>query len=425
MKKFIFGIIAIVMAVAVWMSLGKKDGASDDEPVQRAIEHKIDTASLRKIANMVWRLVMENAVDVRDSSALNQWQEQCGKAMIAYYDSLHPNKDLKDYRKMEAVIDDMEKLIPEGITTIDMINNGLMDYCMQMFRKTAYSAQVQQTDSYFVRELQAWSVLEDHLIKFCMGAAESTWAGGSACSLMMGAARNAVLRARVRDLIRILQLEGGSDAASEAMVNSKKEELKRAIAKAPIKAPDKLFDAMDQWMASRERYNGCTAAAFDDIAEAVWYSFSSEGKQEDEEELEEEDNIKSLNTIRFQNFKERDWVNNGYIRELRSFIDEYCQGKIEPDTTLIQSINVKELRGKFAIGHVEPFMGGGLFLQIMFVDHPQDIYSAWVYSFVDEGREVVTGYECRMFRKEEGKSSFHTKQELIDKVVSNPNHKLW
>ena len=79
-------------------------------------------------------------------------------------------------------------------------------------------------------------------------------------------------------------MEGGSDAASEAMVNSKKEELKRAIAKAPIKAPDKLFDAMDQWMASRERYNGCTAAAFDDIAEAVWYSFSTEGKQEDEED---------------------------------------------------------------------------------------------------------------------------------------------
>ena len=73
------------------MSFGKKEGVAD-EPAKRAIEHKIDTASLRKIANMVWRLVMENAVDVRDSSALNQWQEQCGKAMIAYYDSLHPTK---------------------------------------------------------------------------------------------------------------------------------------------------------------------------------------------------------------------------------------------------------------------------------------------------------------------------------------------
>ena len=424
MKKFIFGIIAIVMAVAVWMSLGKKDGASDDEPVQRAIEHKIDTASLRKIANMVWRLVMENAVDVRDSSALNQWQEQCGKAMIAYYDSLHPNEDLKDYKKMEAVIDDMEKLIPEGITTIDMINNGLMDYCMQMFRKTAYSAQVQQTDSNFVRELQAWSVLEGHLIKFCMGAAESTWAGGSACSLMMGAARNAVLRARVRDLIRILQLEGGSDAASEAMVNSKKEEVKKAIAKAPIKAPDGLFDAMDQWMASRERYNGCTAVAFDDMAEAVWYSFSSEGKQEDEEELEEEEEegSKSLNDIRFENFKDKDWIDNEYIRELRRHIDRFLQGKVKDEDLEVYR---DEIKGKFIIWNVQPFLGGGLFIQIVFVDHPQDVYSAWVYSDVDSEKEKVTGYGFRYLRKEEEKSGYNSKSEILKEMGKSPEYKLW
>lgn len=201
------------------MSFGKKDAAAD-EPVQSASENRIDTASLRKIANMVWKLGMMNAVDVSDSSALNQWQEQCGMAMLAYYDSMHPNEGLKDYKKMEVVLNDMEKLIPEGITTIDMINHSLMDYSMQMYRKTAYSAQVQLTDSNFVRELQVWSVLEGHLIKFCMDAAESAWAGGSACSLMMGAARNAVLRARVRDLQRILQLEGGSDPASEGMVNN-------------------------------------------------------------------------------------------------------------------------------------------------------------------------------------------------------------
>ena len=43
------------------------------------------------------------------------------------------------------------------------------------------------------------------------------------------------------------------------------------------------------------------------------------------------------------------------------------------------------MESKFVIGNVEPFIGGGLFIQIMFIDHPNDVYSAWVYSFVDHG----------------------------------------
>ena len=284
---------------------------------------------------------------------------------------------------------------------------------------------MQQTDSGFVHELQAWSELESHLIEFCMDAAESVWVGGSACSLMMGAARNSVIKARVRDLQRILQLDGSSDPASDQMVNSKKDEFLRAIAKAPIKANDSLFVAMDQWVASRERYKGSTAVAFDDMSEAVWYSFSLEDMQDEEEGLEEDGSMKSLNTIRFHDFKERDWVNNGYIRELRTFIDDYRQGKIKADTTLIELLDEKELGGKFVIGHVEPFIGGGLFIQIMFLDHPQDIYSAWVYSFVDEIREVVTGYECRMLKKEKEKSGYETKQELLEELLLDPVNKLW
>jgi hypothetical protein len=140
---------------------------------------------------------------------------------------------------------------------------------------------------------------------------------------------------------------------------------------------------------------------------------------------DEDETCRSLNDIRFENFKGKDWVDNDYVRALRRFINEYRRGKVVADTTRIEWIDKKELRGKFVILWVEPFLGGGLFLQIAFVDHPMDVYSAWVYSYVDEGREVITGYECRLFKKEEEKSGYKTKKQLLDKMKTIPEIKLW
>ena len=77
------------------------------------------------------------------------------------------------------------------------------------------------------------------------------------------------------------------------------------------------------------------------------------------------------------------------------------------------------------IAWVEPFVGGGLFIQIIFVDRPQTVYSAWVYSYVDEVRKVVNGYECRLFKKEDEKSGYNSKEELLKKVKSSPGIILW
>ena len=273
MKKFIFGIIAAFIAVAACMPLGKKGAASADRE-QNGLKKGAADSALLSVAGMVWKLGMENSVDVQDSNALNRWQEECEKAMVAYYDLLHPHDSLKEFNKVEAVLDAVEKRIPEGMTTIDMVNQTLMDYSMLMFRKTAYAKRVAEGDSCFVRECQAWKELEGQLSKFCTSVAESEWAGGSACNLMMSAARNSVLKARVRDLQRILQLEGGTDPASDGMVDYKKQALLRAIVKAPMKAPDELFAALDRWIENRGRYKGCTAIALDDMADAVWHTYS-------------------------------------------------------------------------------------------------------------------------------------------------------
>lgn len=143
------------------------------------------------------------------------------------------------------------------------------------------------------------------------------------------------------------------------------------------------------------------------------------------EDEESQETCRSLNDIRFENFKGKDWVDNDYVRALRRFVNDYRRGKVVADTTRFEWIDKKELRGKFVILWVEPFLGGGLFLQIAFVDHPMDVYSAWVYSYVDEGREVITGYECRLFKKEEEKSGYKTKKQLLDKMKTIPEIKLW
>lgn len=38
---------------------------------------------------------------------------------------------------------------------------------------------------------------------------------------------------------------------------------------------------------------------------------------------------KSLNDIRFEGWKEQDWLDNEYIRALRKYIDAYNKGEIE------------------------------------------------------------------------------------------------
>ncbi len=53
----------------------------------------------------------------------------------------------------------------------------------------------------------------------------------------------------------------------------------------------------------------------------------------------------------------------------------------------------------------EPFLAGGLFIQFVFIDSPQDIYSSWVYSDVDPEAGAVTNYSVRGVKKEDEKSS--------------------
>ena len=72
----------------------------------------------------------------------------------------------------------------------------------------------------------------------------------------------------------------------------------------------------------------------------------------------------------------------------------------------------------------EPFLLGGLFIQFVFVDNPQDIFSSWVYSDVDEETKAVTGYSVHAVKMEDMKSGF-SKEDILKIVNEDENMKLW
>lgn len=160
---------------------------------------------------------------------------------------------------------------------------------------------------------------------------------------------------------------------------------------------------------------------------------SSPDEYEDEEEVEleaEEDSLsddddlphgKSLNEIRFQNFEEKDWLDNEYIRTLRQYLDDFLSGNIE-DEELEQYRN--EVKGQFGVYRAEPFLGGGMFLQIIFIDNPDNIFWAQVYSDVDIEEEKVTGYHVNGIMLGE-KDSGITKEEMLQMAAEHPELRLW
>ena len=125
---------------------------------------------------------------------------------------------------------------------------------------------------------------------------------------------------------------------------------------------------------------------------------------------------KSLNDIRFEGWKEQD-----YIRALRKYIDAYNKGEIEDFSLNPYRENIKS---KFVVYNIEPYLLGGLFISIVFLDMPEIVFDSWVYSNVDEIKEAVTGYEVHGISINKEKSAF-TKENIIQIIEEHPENKLW
>ena len=296
MKKFLFGIIAVVIAVAVWMSLGKKETAADEPATKNSVD-KVAKASLERVAEMVWALGLTDSIDEENPEELERWRDRCENAMLIYFDSVNPGNQLAKEKKTDSVLDEIETSIPEEDTNAGMIQHSLKLYSTLMLRVELYTRRILQSDSCFSEEIKAWNELYSSLGNFCIGVVHLEWFGGSGAKPMMGAARNDVLLARVKDLHRILQIGDGSDPASDEMVEhyhnsflysvdriagivSSPAEMKEVyderilegyseVYKTIIKCKKDISIALYKWIKTRVKYRGCNAIALDDLSEAV------------------------------------------------------------------------------------------------------------------------------------------------------------
>lgn len=137
--------------------------------------------------------------------------------------------------------------------------------------------------------------------------------------------------------------------------------------------------------------------------------------------IEENTGGEALNDIRFAGWGKNEWVDNEYIRTLRKYLDEYNSGRIQ-DTRLDKHKDY--IKGKFVIAEIQPYIAGGAYISIIFYDNPDKIFSAVVYSYIDEKTREVTKYEFRSM--DLTLTGYDVTQEEIHQFLKEcPEHKMW
>lgn len=129
----------------------------------------------------------------------------------------------------------------------------------------------------------------------------------------------------------------------------------------------------------------------------------------------------SLNDIRFSGWGEAEWLDNEYIRTVRKYIDAYNNGEIE-DASLDEYKDY--IKGKFIIDQIQPWMLGGALIHFTFCNHPEKMFYAIVYSYVNVQTREVYNYECRSIRWETAAPET-TKDEMIQFLKEHPEYKMW
>ena len=129
-----------------------------------------------------------------------------------------------------------------------------------------------------------------------------------------------------------------------------------------------------------------------------------------------------LNGIRFENWGDKEWLNNNYIRSVRLYIDAYNLGLVKDEEL---DKHKAALKGKFCICSIEPFMGGGAWMHIAFVDDTSFSLRFWVYSFVNESDPAaIEGYDVRGSDLVDEPLGI-TPEEIKDILKQNPHNQLW
>jgi len=138
---------------------------------------------------------------------------------------------------------------------------------------------------------------------------------------------------------------------------------------------------------------------------------------------------KSLNDIRFGGWTDKDWYDNDYFRYLRKSFNTCYESKSYSGVDESELSKLQEyksmLHSEFIVYNAEPFIAGGLFVTLIFVEYPDTMFQTAVYSDVDEKTKTLIGtYHLRGFEKMSEPSNI-TKEQILEMVKEHPENKLW
>lgn len=130
---------------------------------------------------------------------------------------------------------------------------------------------------------------------------------------------------------------------------------------------------------------------------------------------------KTLNEIRFNGWERRDWLDNEYIRTLRKYLDDYNKGIVSNPAL---DPYKEQIKGQFVVYDINSYLLGGALIRITFLDMPDRVFSSWIYSNVDEKKEIVESYEFRSISIE-GETIDITKEDILQAIKEMEGLKLW
>ena len=126
-----------------------------------------------------------------------------------------------------------------------------------------------------------------------------------------------------------------------------------------------------------------------------------------------------LNGIRFEEWGDKEWLDNNYIRSVRLYIDAYNLGLVKDEGL---DKHKAALKGKFCICSIEPYIYGGAWVHIAFVNDTSFSLRFWVYSFVTDN--TISGYEVRSADLVDEPLGITT-EEIKEILKQNPHNQLW
>ena len=129
-----------------------------------------------------------------------------------------------------------------------------------------------------------------------------------------------------------------------------------------------------------------------------------------------------LNGIRFEEWGDKELLNNNYIRSVRLYLDAYNLGLVKDEAL---DKHKEAIKGKFCICSIEPFVYGGAWVHIAFVDDTSFSLRFWVYSSVNESNTIaIESYDVRSADLVDEPLGITT--EVIKEILTqNPHNQLW